>query len=116
MDEKQPRRLIERFLRTRSRPTDDTSVSDPRRQRMDEEPSDSSTATPQPEPQSQSQPDTTTWADVGAGPVPKSGGSEPPVQLPESRAEPGGVPVYADPSMVTPAAAEEMRPLFRRER
>lgn len=76
---------------------------------MDEAPPDSSTV-------SQAEaPPTPTWSDVGAARVPKSRGDDP-VQLPNSRAEPGGVPVYADPDMVTPKAAEKMRPLFRRER
>ena len=111
MTAKSPRRLIQRLLRTRRSTSDDTSVSDPRKQRMDEQPPDSSTTT------QADAPPTPTWSDVGAERVPKSHahGSEP-VQLPESRAEPGGPPVYADPNMVTPAAAEKMRPLFRRSR
>ena len=77
---------------------------------MDQAPPDSSTA-------SQSDPDSaTTWSDIGATPVSTSRGPDDTVQLPESRAEPGGVPVYADPNMVTPQAAERMRPLFRRGR
>ncbi|GAA0609727.1 hypothetical protein GCM10009547_09770 [Sporichthya brevicatena] len=58
-----------------------------------------------------------TWADLDAARVPKArhAGNDP-VQLPGSRAEAGGPPVYADPEMVNPAAAEKMRPLFRRER
>ncbi len=109
MDAKKPRRLIERFLRTRRSTTDDTSVSNPRRHRMDEAPPDSSTA-------SQAEaPPTPTWSDIGTAPVPKSRGNDP-VQLPESRAEAGGPPVYADPDMVTPAAAEKMRPLIRGDR
>ena len=55
-----------------------------------------------------------TWSQVGAVPVPKSRSHPNPVQLPDSRPEPGGPPVYADPNMVTPAAAEKMRPLFRK--
>jgi hypothetical protein len=57
-----------------------------------------------------------TWSQVGAVPVPKSHCRDHPVELPDSRAEPGGVPVYADPNMVSPAAAERMRPLFRTDR
>ena len=56
------------------------------------------------------------WSQVGAVPVPKSRSLPNPVELPDSRAEPGGPPVYADPNMVSPAAAEKMRPLFRAER
>lgn len=111
MTAKSPRRLIERLLRTRRSTSDDTSVSDPRRHRMDEAPPDSSTV-------SQAHaPPTATWTDIGAAQVPKTRaqGSEP-VQLPDSRAEPGGPPVYSDPAMVTPEAAEKMRPLFRRSR
>ncbi len=101
------RRLISGLRKNTEQPVADS----PRAQRIDDAPPDWN-PTVQPEadgPQS--------WADVGAARVPKSRHlSNDPVQLPESRAEPGGVPVYADPQMVTPAAAEKMRPLWRHNR
>jgi hypothetical protein len=109
MDAKSPRRLIDRFVHTRHRHTDASSANKAD-ERMDEAQPDSSTA-------SQADADSpTTWSDIGATPVSTGRGSDDTVQLPESRAEPGGVPVYADPNMVTPQAAEKMRPLFRRGR
>lgn len=55
-------------------------------------------------------PGTKIWKQVGGF---ASAGREQ-IQLAASRAEPGGVPVFVDPAMVTPATAERMRPLFRR--
>lgn len=120
----QPRRLVHKLLHVVKRhsddPTGDHSVNHSVAHRDD--PS---------APGSQARPDApprvpaietprakgaTTWSQVGAVRVPKSRSHPDPVQLPDSRAEPGGPPVYADPDMVTPAAAEKMRPLFRRSR
>lgn len=55
-------------------------------------------------------PDTRTWREVGG--VRRDAAA--PIQLTDSRAEPGGAPVRVDPRMVNPATAERMRPLFRR--
>jgi hypothetical protein len=55
-------------------------------------------------------PATKTWEEVGG--FASAGGEH--IQLAASRAEPGGVPVFVDPAMVSPATAERMRPLFRR--
>lgn len=52
---------------------------------------------------------TKTWKQVGGF---ASDGREQ-IQLAASRSAPGGVPVFVDPAMVTPATAEKMRPLFR---
>lgn len=48
------------------------------------------------------------WEDTAAVRLVPGG----PVELPDSRAEPGGVPVRVDPEMVNPETAERMRPLI----
>jgi hypothetical protein len=60
---------------------------------------------PAPEPD----PDTRglSWPEVALG----EGRSGELVELPNSRPEPGGPPVRVDPGMVSPAAADRMRPL-----
>lgn len=107
----QPRSLVRRLIRGLRSNTEEPRPDSRRAQRIDEAPPD---WTPPVQPDAGHQKN---WSDVGAVRVPKSHqhGSEP-VQLPESRAEPGGPPVYADPHMVSPAAAEKMRPLFRHGR
>lgn len=106
-----PRGMVRRLISVLRRHTDDPSPDRANATRIDDVAPDWN-PTVQPEADGPQ-----TWSDVGAARVPKSRyhGSEP-VQLPESRAEPGGVPVYADPNMVNPAAAEKMRPLFRHNR
>lgn len=54
-------------------------------------------------------PDDRSWADVGGVHRPNSE----PVQLLDSKADPGGASVRVDPAMVNPATAERMRPLIR---
>lgn len=107
----QPRSLVRRLIHGLRSNTEEPEQDSRRAQRIDEAPPD---WTPPVQPDAGGP---KTWSDVGAERVPKSHqhGSEP-VQLPESRAEPGGPPVYADPNMVSPAAAEKMRPLFRHGR
>lgn len=101
------RRLMNRLRRVVKRHTDDPAAPDPTARRMDAAPPDLGTAfhpnAGGPE----------TWSQIGAVRVPKGHNHPDPVQLPDSRAEEGGPPVYADPDMVSPAAAERMRPLFR---
>lgn len=99
---------MRKLLRIMKRHTDEPSVPDPRVRRVDAPPPDVGTAY---HPEAKG---ATTWSQVGAVPVPKARSGPDPLQLPDSRAEPGGPPVYADPDMVSPAAAERMRPLFRR--
>ncbi|HUR74854.1 MAG TPA: hypothetical protein VMZ00_11315 [Sporichthya sp.] len=104
-----PKTLVHRLVHVLRRHTDEPSGGNPGAQRMDEPPPDWNPTV---------QPDAggpKSWSEVEAAQVPKSRGDDP-VQLPDSRAEPGGPPVYADPNMVSPAAAEKMRPLFRRSR
>jgi hypothetical protein len=109
-----PRGLLRRALNVMKRHTDDPSGAEAdarhgaqrRTERMD----------PPPKLPPVEQPTVVgadTWSQVGGVHVPKSRSHPDPVELPNSRAEPGGPPVYADPTMVTPAAAEQMRPLFR---
>jgi hypothetical protein len=105
----QPRRLVHKLLHVVKRHTDDPSAPDPQGRRMDAPPTLPAVESPRVQ-------GATTWSQVGGVRVPKSRSHPDPVQLPDSRAEPGGPPVYADPNMVTPAAAEKMRPLFRRQR
>lgn len=102
-----PRRLLNRFLHVRHHRTDDPSVPDPRVRRVDPPADVPPIETPDAKGAS-------TWSQTRARRVPKSRSHPDPVQLPDSRAEAGGPPVYADPRMVTPAAAERMRPLFRK--
>jgi hypothetical protein len=101
-----PRRLLRRVLRVMKRHTDDPSAADPGGRRID-------SPTPDTDPgRSPRVQRARTWSQIGARPIRSKGHQA--FELPDSRAEPGGVPVYVDPDMVTPAAAEKMRPLFRR--
>jgi hypothetical protein len=59
---------------------------------------------PAPEPQPGPAPD---WSELAPESDVRSGHV---VELPNSSAEPGGPPVRVDPSMVSPAGAERMRP------
>jgi hypothetical protein len=112
-----PRHLLQRALNVMKRHTDDPSGAEAdaqhgaqrRTERQDPPP-------PLPPIEEPTVQGAETWSQVGAVKVPKSHSRPNPVQLPDSRPEPGGPPVYADPNMVTPAAAEKMRPLFRRNR
>jgi hypothetical protein len=106
-----PRNLVRRLIHGLRGNTEEPVADSRRAQRIDDAPPD---WTPPVQPDAEGP---QTWSDLGATQVPKSRhhGSEP-VQLPESRAEAGGPPVYADPNMVNPAAAEKMRPLFRHGR
>jgi hypothetical protein len=103
-----PGNMLRRALHIMKRHTDDPSGT-PHTDRMDDPPKSPAIEEP-------TVTGAETWSQVGAVRVPKGRSHPDPVQLPDSRAEAGGPPVYADPDMVTPAAAEKMRPLFRRNR